>query len=104
MLETTADSKSARNMNEVVTGNNSTVVIDDKDTVNKTVNKTVNVTKSDNTQLETDVKTIQADVAKLSTNMNRYMKRINKKLDLLMIKLEVLPDAETEKEVDDDTV
>lgn len=99
-------------MNEVsVTGNNATVVIDDKDTYNKTVNKTVNektvnktVIKADTAQLELDVKTIQDDVAKLLKATTRHttaIDRIEKKLDALTAKLSALPVAETQKEVEE---
>lgn len=74
----------------VVSGNNDNVVIDDKDTFNKTVNKTVNVTKSDNTQIENDIKVIQADIAKLQISSDKHtaaLTRINKKINKLIIKL-----------------
>lgn len=91
----------------VVSGENNTTVIDDKDTITKTVNKTVNVTKSDNTQIETDLKTIQNDIVKLIAANKRHsnaINRIDKKIDALMTKLEVLPVADIGKEDNDETV
>lgn len=91
-------------MNEVSATGNATVVIDDKDTINKTVNKTVNVTKSDNTQLESDVKVIQSDITKLIAQFKRQtvkLTNIENKIDALMTKLDVLPVAETQKEVEE---
>lgn len=86
--------------NTIVAGNNDTIVIDDKDTVNKTVNKTVNVTKVDNTQVENDIKIIRSDVSKLLASMTKHassISRIEKKVDKLTAKLESPPVAKCPK-------
>lgn len=84
-------------MNDIIlTGNNETVVIDDKDIYNKTINKskTVNIVKSDNTEIENDIKAIQSDITKLVSQVKKQTKKlttIESKIDTLMTKLNSLP-------------
>lgn len=111
----TADKLLAHNMNEVVTGNNSTVIIDDKDTISKTKNvektvnieKVVNVTKSDNSQIESDIQVIQSDISKLITKQDKHtvaLNKVDKKINKLITKLKAWAVTDVQKEESNESV
>lgn len=76
---------STPNMNEVVTGNNSIVVIDDKDTITKNIEKTVKVDKTiinaDISKLEEGQSLIVEELTKLRKSFNNQFNKLLKILE-----------------------
>lgn len=89
-------------MNEVVTGNNSTVMIDDRDTITKNVEKTIN-----NTTINKTITVIKAPSKSNRTGQTKNdiiianQEMILKKLDILLAENNIVIQ---EVIVEDDTI